>query len=69
MGYTLGIIGLGTILGAILFPLVGHLAGVDKTTLSLISMGIYDGGFYAMIWAPGTALVICVYLAGEARKT
>ncbi|MEX0330499.1 MAG: hypothetical protein AB3N64_03660 [Puniceicoccaceae bacterium] len=59
-----GLVGLiclaGAIAGAILFPVVGFLLGMDLSAGEMLRNGLYDGGFFALIWAPGLSLVICI---------
>ncbi len=53
----LGIVALGALLGAIIFPLAGRLGGSHKTTAELVLFGAKTLGFYFFVWAPGIALV------------
>lgn len=53
----LQICALGGLLGAIVFPVVGTLAGAHKSVSELIVLGTKTGGFFFLVWAPGAALV------------
>ncbi|MEX0324868.1 MAG: hypothetical protein AB3N33_02140 [Puniceicoccaceae bacterium] len=53
----------GGFLGAVLFPIAGHLLGMDLATRDMVRNGVFDGGFFALIWAPGLSLVICIMWA------
>lgn len=66
--WVLGIIALGAILGSLIFPLVGILAGFEKTPGELALNGARTLGFYFMVWAPGIALVVTVKNAYERRQ-
>ncbi|MDD2765829.1 MAG: hypothetical protein PHE83_17850 [Opitutaceae bacterium] len=50
----------GALLGALLFPLAGLLFRTGDTPWQLVQNGARIGGFYFLIWAPGTAVVLCV---------
>ncbi|MCD8483090.1 MAG: hypothetical protein LR015_10755, partial [Verrucomicrobia bacterium] len=47
----------GALVGMVAFILIGTLAGMDYSLPQLARNGLRDGGFYALIWAPGTVLV------------
>jgi hypothetical protein len=53
----------GALAGGLLFPLFGHLLGMDLGTGEMIRNGIHDGAFLALIWAPGISFVACLMLA------
>lgn len=57
----------GAALGAVLFPLAGLCFHTGHTAGQLLVSGIRIGGFYACIWAPGTAIVLCVMRAYRRR--
>ena len=57
----------GAALGALLFPLGGWLFHVERSAGQLAWQGIQIGSFYCFIWAPGTALVLCVMRAYRRR--
>ena len=57
----------GAALGAGLFPLAGCLFDTGRTTAQLAATGVRIGGFYFLIWAPGTAIVLCVIRAYRRR--
>ncbi len=61
----LGLCALGSLLGAVAFPLVGGLGGSTKTREELIVAGARTGGFFFMVWAPGVALVREFVRAGK----
>ena len=50
----------GALLGAVLFYLVGTVFRLDYAWEALLVNGIKDGGFYALIWAPGVSFIWCV---------
>ena len=64
----IGIVALGALLGAIIFPLVGRLIGSHKTTAELVVFGARTLGFYFFVWAPGIALVREFMRAAAARS-
>jgi len=55
-----GIVAFGAVAGALIFPAAGFLLGMDLEPLIMIRNGVLDGGFYALIWAPGISFVVCV---------
>ncbi|MFO7724123.1 MAG: hypothetical protein R6V45_01125 [Oceanipulchritudo sp.] len=55
-------------LGALLYPLVGTLIGMDLALLSMLRTGFMDGAFYALIWAPGASIVLCIAGAYEKKR-
>ena len=57
----------GGLSGALLFPLVGSLLGVDYSLAEMSISGLKDGAFLALIWAPGTAFVVCLMRAHGKR--
>jgi|GEM_PF-1321044 len=66
--WTLGVIGLGVIAGAITFPLLGPLFTSAYTPGELAVHGMKKIGFLAMVWAPGVALVMTVKRTYEQRR-
>lgn len=66
--WTSGVVASGTLLGALLFPLIGSLIGARFTVAELALNGAKIFSFYALIWAPGLALVMTVKRAYEQRK-
>jgi hypothetical protein len=62
------LVALGALLGAILFPMAGHLIGSHKTTAELIVFGAKTLGFYFFVWAPGIALVREFMRAAAAKR-
>lgn len=56
----LAICSAGALAGALLFPVAGHLLGMDLRTGEMIRNGAFDGGFLALIWAPGLSFVGCL---------
>lgn len=50
----------GAVAGGVLYPLVGSLLGMDLGLLEMVRNGVFDGGFYAFIWAPATGFVLCM---------
>lgn len=59
VGYMLAIILTGTIAGAISYPLVGALLSFNDSILYMIQKGVEDLSFFALVWAPGSAIVLC----------
>ena len=53
----------GAIGGGMLFPVAGSLLRMDLTVRQMFLNGLFDGGFLALIWAPGGSIVICFLLA------
>ncbi len=66
--WTLGIVAVGAVLGAAVFPLVGSLAGMDKSAGELALTGARTLGFYFMVWAPGVGIVLTVKNEYERRQ-
>ena len=50
----------GAVAGAFLYPLFGSLIGMDLSVGRMVRLGVLDGGFYALIWAPGISFVACI---------
>ncbi|MCH8475932.1 MAG: hypothetical protein LAT55_11985 [Opitutales bacterium] len=65
--YTAGFIAFGALAGAILFPLVGTLLGMDLTISQMIVNGARDGGFYFTMWGPGLGFVYTIVQVHDAR--
>lgn len=65
--WTAVIAGAGAGLGAALFPLAGSLFSTGRTAGQLAATGARIGGFYGLLWAPGTAVVLCVIRAYRRR--
>ncbi|HEY0944591.1 MAG TPA: hypothetical protein VGD81_04960 [Opitutaceae bacterium] len=66
--WTSGVIAAGTLLGVLLFPLVGKLIGARFTVGELAITGAKTLGFYFALWAPGLAIVLTVKRAYEQRR-
>lgn len=58
----------GALLGALLFLLIGTLAGIGESPTARLLSGLYNGGFYLLIWAPGVSFVACLMLAHRRRR-
>jgi hypothetical protein len=58
-----GIVAMGGLVGALLFPLIGSFARMDYTVVAMLRRGLLDGAFYALIWAPGISFVWCAVRA------
>ena len=56
-GRVLLIVLCGALLGSVLFPVAGLLLRMELTVAEMILNGVKDGGFYALIWAPGVAFI------------
>ena len=50
----------GALVGALAFPVAGYLLGMDLGIGEMLRNGVFDGGFLALIWAPGLSLVACL---------
>lgn len=59
----------GAIVGAILFPLVGTLAGMDMTAGAMALSGARQIGFLTFIWAVGIAIVMAFQRAHRLRRS
>lgn len=57
------IVGIGAALGSLAYPFFGTLLGMDLSLREFFLNGVKDGGFYALIWAPGISLVACIMAA------
>lgn len=66
--YVVLIVTTGAVLGALLFVPGAWLFGVDGSVGEIMRNGAYNGGFYALIWAPGLALVRCIMVAYQRRR-
>jgi amino acid transporter len=62
------IVAAGAVAGALLYPLFGTLLGMDLSVREMFLNGVLDGGFYAMIWAPGVSFVACLMGANWKRR-
>jgi hypothetical protein len=61
--WILGLVLLGTVLGAIFFPLGGLLLHAERSPATLLIRGARFGSFYFLIWAPAIALAASVMRA------
>jgi len=61
------IVAAGALLGALLFPLAGLCFRTGLTPAQLVRNGARIGGFYCLLWAPGTAVVLGVMRAYRRR--
>ncbi len=68
LGLIVGIVALGVVIGAVVFPLWGLVFGLERGAGELALTGMRMLGFYFFIWAPGIAVVLCVKRAYEARR-
>jgi hypothetical protein len=57
----------GALAGAALFVSIGTLIDMDLSTAELLRNGLFDGGFLALIWAPGAAIVLLFVHAHRKR--
>ena len=64
----LGLCALGGLLGGIVFPLAGRLAGAHSSHESMVVAGVKSGAFIFMVWAPGVALVREFIRGAKARR-
>lgn len=67
LSITAAIVAAGAIIGAISFPAVGALLGLDHPPAALARFGASQLAFYAFVWAPGTSIVLCIMLAARDR--
>lgn len=56
----------GALAGGVLFVVVGSIAGMEAGIGDLFRSGLWNGGFYLLIWAPGIAIILCVIRARNA---
>ncbi|MDX2187380.1 MAG: dihydrofolate reductase family protein [Opitutaceae bacterium] len=63
LAWVFGLIAIGGLAGAILFPLFGPFFGAELPGPKLMLAGLKFGSFYFMIWAPGVAIVATVMRA------
>ncbi len=60
----------GALVGSLLFVIGGLLLGMDLSVPQLALNGLKDGAFLALIWAPGTGIVVCFIKAyGQVRNS
>lgn len=57
----------GVVVGAVAFPLVGWVVGMERETRELAVTGMKTLGFFFTVWSPGIALVWTVKQAYEAK--
>ncbi len=62
LGFSLLIVAVGAAAGGVLFPIGGWIFGYELAVRQMVRNGIFDGGFYALIWGPGISFVLCVML-------
>ncbi|PWU05647.1 MAG: hypothetical protein C5B43_03025 [Verrucomicrobia bacterium] len=65
--YTAAILGIGSVVGGILFVLIG-MYFTEYTFFYLIKKGIWVGFRYAGVWAGGSAIVLCFVKGGKKGK-
>lgn len=63
------IVAAGAMAGSVLYPLVGSLLRMDLSVPDMFLNGVFDGGFYALIWAPGISFVACLMGAHWKRRS
>jgi len=66
--YAVAIIAIGSILGALLGPIVGLIMNQEYTFTGYMLKGLSIGARYAGVWAGGTAIVLCVLHANRKRS-
>lgn len=66
--WTLGLIATGAVLGMLIYPLLGRVAGLNRASGELALTGLRTLAFYFLMWAPGIALVVTVKREYEARQ-
>lgn len=69
LSYTLSIILVGAIVGAILYPLVGSLLRFNYSLMFMTQKGMADLSFFALVWAPGGAIVLCFIKAHRKKES
>jgi hypothetical protein len=57
----------GAVVGAVVFPLVGSLAGMEMTATAMALSGARQLGFLTFIWAVGIAIVMAFQHAHRQR--
>ena len=62
------IVSAGAVAGSILYPVGGLLLGMDLSLREMLRYGMADGAFYALIWAPGISIVLCIIGIVEKRR-
>ncbi|HUL54973.1 MAG TPA: hypothetical protein VLT83_16345 [Opitutaceae bacterium] len=65
--WTAAMVAAGALAGAALFLLAGLVFSTGHTPWQLVYAGGRAGGFFLAIWAPGTAVVLCVMRAYRRR--
>lgn len=68
LAYVVAIVGLGGVIGTILFPVVGLLLGMDYPVSHMALKGLHDGSFFFGVWAPGVSFVACVIQAHNRNR-
>lgn len=58
----------GAVVGAVVFPVVGTLAGMDMTGAAMALSGARQIGFLTFIWAVGIAIVMAFQHAYRRRR-
>lgn len=48
----------GALLGGVIFPIVGWIAGTEGDSVSHMLAGVKNLGFLTFIWAPGISIVM-----------
>ena len=69
VGVTALITGVGAILGAVIWTLVGVWTDSQQPPWALALTGVRTLGFYFFIWAPGTGLVVATICEHRRRQT
>ena len=69
LGYMLSIILVGTIVGAILYPLVGSLLRFNHSLIFMTQKGMAELSLFALVWAPGGAIVFCFIKAHRKKRS
>lgn len=64
----LGLCALGGLLGGVVFPIAGRLAGAHSSHDEMVVAGVKSGAFIFMVWAPGVALVREFVRGAKARR-
>lgn len=68
IAYTIIILEIGAIAGALLFATIGALTHPQMDIILRAEMGLADGFLYAGVWAGGIAIVLCFMRAHRLNR-
>jgi hypothetical protein len=58
----------GAVLGALAYSVGGLLLQLEGRLMDFLLKGLKDGAFYALIWAPGIGIVLCLMWARKSAR-